>query len=72
MMCFFFVFLFLDLCVRTNISSLFYCFDDLMYLGGSPQNKPKVIGIMDCILKANRIALGNIDLQNYTFKWETV
>ena len=56
-MMFFFVFIFLDLCVHTNISSLFYCFDDLMYLGGSSQNKPKVIGIMNCILKANRIVL---------------
>ena len=52
-----------------NISSLPYHFDDLKYLVENCQNKPKVIGITECRLRANRTVLSNIDLQDYTYEW---
>ena len=47
-----------------NISSLPYHFDDLKCLVENSQNKPKVIGITECRLRANRTVLSNIDLQD--------
>ena len=52
-----------------NISSLPYHFNDLKYLVENCQNKPKVTGITECRLRANRTALSNIDLQDYTYEW---
>ena len=52
-----------------NISSLPYHFDDLKYLLENCQRKPKVIGISECRLRANRTVLSNIDLKDYTYKW---
>ena len=52
-----------------NISSLPYHFDDLKYLVENCHNKPKVIRITECRLRANRTALSNIDLQDYTYEW---
>ena len=51
------------------ISSLPYHFDDLNYLVEICENKPKVIGITECRLRANRTVLSNIDLQDYTCEW---
>ena len=53
-----------------NISLLPYHFDDLKYLAENCQNKPKVIGITECRLKANRTVLSNIDLQDDTYEWK--
>ena len=33
------------------------------------QNKPKVIGIIECRLRTNRAVLSNIDLQDYIYEW---
>ena len=52
-----------------NLSSLSYHFDDLKYLVENCQNKPKVIGITECRLRANRTVLSNTDLQDYTYEW---
>ena len=52
-----------------NISSLPYHFNDLQYLVENCQNKPKVMGITECRLRANRTVLSNIDLQDYTYGW---
>ena len=52
--------------LHMNISSLPYHFNDLKYLVENCQNKPKVIGITECRLKANRTVLSNIDLKDYT------
>ena len=52
-----------------NISSRPYHFDDLKYLVENCQNKPKLIGITECGLRANRTVLSNIDLQDYTYEW---
>ena len=52
-----------------NISSLPYHFDNLKYLVENCQNKPKVIGTIECRLRANRTVLSNIDLQDYTYEW---
>ena len=55
-----------------NISSLPYYFNDQKYLGENCQNKPKVIGITKCRLRANRTVLFNIDLQDYTYEWTPI
>ena len=52
-----------------NISSLPYHFDDLKYLVEYCQNKPEVIGITECRLRAKRTVLLSIDLQDYTYEW---
>ena len=52
-----------------NISSLLFHFHDLKYLVENCQNKPKVIGIIECRLRTNRTVLSNIDLQDYTYEW---
>ena len=58
-----------NLYLHMNISSLPYHFDDLKYLVENCQNKPKVIGITECRLRANRTVLSNTDLQDYTYEW---
>ena len=58
-----------NLYLHMNISSLPYHFNDLKYLVENCQNKPKVIGITKCTLRANRTVLPSTDLQNYTYEW---
>ena len=58
-----------NLYLHMNISSLPYHFDDLKYLLENCQSKPKVIGISECRLRANRTVLSNIDLKDYTYEW---
>ena len=55
--------------IPTHISSLPDHFDDLKYLLKNFQSKPKLIGISKCRLRANRTALSNIDLKDYTYEW---
>ena len=43
-----------------------YHFDDLKYLLENCQNKPKVIGISECSLRANKTALS---MKDYTYEW---
>ena len=55
--------------IPTHISSLPDYFADLKYLLENFQSKPKVIGISKHRLRANRTAISNIDLKDYTYEW---
>ena len=50
----------------TFMKYLPYHFDDLKYLLENCQNKPKVIGISECSLRANKTALS---MKDYTYEW---
>ena len=55
--------------LHMNISSFPYHFKGLKYLVENCQNKPKLIEITECRLRANKTALSNIDLQDFTYEW---
>ena len=54
-----------NLFLHMNISSVSYHIDDLNTFIMNCKNKPKVIGISECRIKAGRPPLSNININNY-------
>ena len=54
-----------NLFLHMNISPVSYHTDDLSTFIMNCKNKPKVIGISECRIKAGRPPLSNININNY-------
>ena len=58
-----------NLFLHMNISSVSYHIDDLNTFIMNCKNKPKVIGISECRIKAGRPLLSNINMNNYSYEY---
>ena len=58
-----------NLFLHMNISSVSYHIDDLNTFIMNCKNKPKVIGISECRIKAGRSHLSNINMNNYSYEY---